>query len=78
MNETLGVHQSLIDAELDAPKILLHDGQYEVDHIEFVLKGNPIQEGKEEEEVEEIKEEEEEEELEEEFDRYQISEKADE
>ena len=68
--------QPLIDAELDAPGILLHDGQYkEVDHTEFILKDNPIQEGKEEEEVEE---EEEEKESEEKSSRYQTSKKADE
>ena len=74
-DEILVVHQHLIDVELDVPKIFLHDGQHEeVDHIEFIFKKHPIQEGEEEEEVEEEKEEE----SEEEFEGYQTSEKKDE
>ena len=77
-DETVGVHQSFDDVELDALGILLcEDGQHEeVDPIEIVLKDNLLQEEKEEEEVEE--EEEEEEELEEDSKRYQISEEPDE
>ena len=57
---------------MDAPEILLHDGQHEeVDHIEFILKDNHIQKSEEEEEVKE------EEELEEEYEGYQTSKEED-
>ena len=62
---------------MDAPKILVHDGQHkEVDPTEIVLKDNLPQEGKEEEEEQE--EVEEEKELEEDFEGYQTSEEANE
>ena len=79
-DETVGVHQSFDDMELDTPEILLcEDGQYEeVDSTEIVLKDNLLQEGEEEEEeakeVEERKEEEKE--SEEDSEGYQISEEA--
>ena len=45
-DETLGVHQSYIEAELDAPGILLHDGQHEeIDHIEFIFRDKQMQQG---------------------------------
>ena len=43
-DETLGVHQSYIEAELDAPRILSHDGQHEeIDQIEFIFRGKQMQ-----------------------------------
>ena len=78
-DEILGVYQYLIDVELDALEIFLHDGQHEeVDHIEFVFKEHPIQKGEEEEREEEVEEEEEEEESDKESKEYQTSEETDE
>ena len=85
-DETLGFHWFSIDAELDAPGIFIHDGQYEkVDPTNFILKDNPIQE-REDEEEEELEEEEEvedgkveeEKKLKEESEGYQTSEEANE
>ena len=73
-DEISGVHQSFIDAELDVSDFLLCDSHHkEVDHSEFILKGNPIQE--EEEEDEEV---EEEKESNKESEGYQTSKEADE
>ena len=47
-DETLGFHRSSIDIELDAPRILVYDGQHEkVDPTKFILKDNPVQEEEE-------------------------------
>ena len=83
-DETLGVHQSYIEAELDALGILLHDGQHkEIDHIEFIFKGKQMQQGEEEKDDEKIegeeeKEMEEEDELDDESEGYQSSEETNE
>ena len=45
-NETLEIHRSYIEAEFDAPGILLHDYQHEeIDHIEFISRGKQMQQG---------------------------------
>ena len=78
-DETLGVHQSYIEAELDALGILLHDGQHEeIDHIEFISRDKQMQQGEEEEDDEEMKGErkneiEEDDELDDESEGYQSS-----
>ena len=83
-DETLGVHQSYIEAELDAPRIFLHDGQHEkIDHIEFVSRGKQMQQEEEEEDHEEMegeeeKEMEEEDESDDESEKYQSSEETNE
>ena len=59
-DETLGVHRSYIEVELDAPGILLHDGQHEeIDQIEFISRDKQMQQGEEEEDDEEMEGEEE-------------------
>ena len=79
-DETLGVHRSYIEAELDAPRIFLHDGQHEkIDHIEFISRGKQKQQGEEEEDDEEMegeeeKEIEEEDKLDDKSEGYQSSE----
>ena len=83
-DETLGVHRSYIEAELDAPGILLNDGQHEeIDHIEFIFRDKQLQQGEEEEDDEEIEGEEknkteEEDKLDDESKGYQSSEETNE
>ena len=83
-DETLGVHRSYIEVELDALVILLHDGQLEeIDHIEFISRGKQMQQRDEEKDNEEMEGEEdnkmkEEDELDDESKGHQSSEETNE